>query len=319
MRAFILAGGFATRLWPLTEKRAKPLLPLAGIPILTHLLGKIPAAIPATVSTNATFRLGFEEWIRGFDRTHVELVIEDTQHDDHKLGALGALSQWITGRGIQEDILVLTGDNYLGFSLDAFIAAYQPGTALLAAHDIGDLAKASAFGTVLTHPNDPHTVGGFEEKPREPKTTLVSTGCSILPATAFQILVGYAEHHPDNVGGIFEEFLRQGIPVRCFTFSEPWLDIGSFSSYLDAHRLLVAGRAIVHPSASLAGGETHGSIVIGESSTVTRTHLTDAIVFDRCVIDDCILRNCVVDDDCVLRGVDLSDKMIRAGTVLELT
>ncbi|MEK7217912.1 MAG: NDP-sugar synthase, partial [Patescibacteria group bacterium] len=48
MQAFLLAGGFATRLWPLTEKRAKPLLPLAGKPIITHLLENIPEGIPVT-------------------------------------------------------------------------------------------------------------------------------------------------------------------------------------------------------------------------------------------------------------------------------
>ena len=62
MQCFILAGGFATRLWPLTEKQAKPLLPIAGKPILTHLIEKIPDDLPITVSTNAAFQGGFKEW-----------------------------------------------------------------------------------------------------------------------------------------------------------------------------------------------------------------------------------------------------------------
>jgi GTP:adenosylcobinamide-phosphate guanylyltransferase len=78
MHAFILAGGFATRLWPLTEKRAKPLLPLAGKPLLTHLLEKIPRDIPVTVSTNAAFANGFSEWQKMIDRP-TDLIIEGTK------------------------------------------------------------------------------------------------------------------------------------------------------------------------------------------------------------------------------------------------
>ena len=82
MKAFILAGGFATRLWPLTEKRAKPLLPLAGIPLLTHLVEKIPAGIPITVSTNAVFAEDFEKWKKAMSdkRLAISILIEDAGH-----------------------------------------------------------------------------------------------------------------------------------------------------------------------------------------------------------------------------------------------
>ena len=155
MHAFILAGGFATRLWPLTEKRAKPLLPIAGKPIITHLVEKIPAGMPVTVSTNATFADGFKKWMdpapgSGQVPMHqgMELVVEGTQKDDHKLGALGSIAEWVRAEKIDDDLLILTGDNYLGFSLDDFLRAFD-GHPLLAAHDIGDLERAKAFGTVI--------------------------------------------------------------------------------------------------------------------------------------------------------------------------
>src|SRR3989344_9344796 len=149
MHAFILAGGFATRLWPLTEKRATPLLPIPGKPIITHLGEKIPAEIPVTVSTNAAFGDVFNEWKKDQKRSNLEIVIEGTKHDDEKLGALGAVAQWIIDRSIKEDVLLLTGDNYLGFSMEKFLETYREGIPLLAAYDIKDLRKASAFGTVI--------------------------------------------------------------------------------------------------------------------------------------------------------------------------
>ena len=316
MHAFVLAGGFATRLWPLTEKRAKPLLPLAGKPILTHLVEKLPQEMPVTVSTNAVFRESFELWKESMHRKNLEIIIEDSTHDDHKLGALGATAQWIANGHNEEDILLLTGDNYLGFSMDAFLGSYTQETPLLAAYDIKDLSKASAFGTVIVDAENPKRIMGFEEKPQQPKTTLVSTGCSVLPAGTLSIILDFAKKHPDNVGGIFEEFLRQGIGVDCFTFTEPWLDIGSFPAYLDAHRLLVKETAIIHPSSQTKECSFHGSITVDEHCRIENSELTDCMIFKNCVIENCTLRNCIVDEGCVLRNIDLNGKMLRTGTTL---
>lgn len=316
MHAFLLAGGFATRLWPLTERRPKPLLPLAGKPMLSLLVEKIPAEIPVTVSTNAAFEDAFRAWVQAQQRP-IDLVIEDTRKDDHKLGALGAIAQWITQQKIDDDLLVLTGDNYLGFSLPEFIGSFR-GHPLLAAHDIKDLAKASAFGTVIIGQLS-EKIGqltSFEEKPPHPKSTLVSAGCAVLPKATLPILVEYAAKHPDNLGSIFEEYLRRGLAVDAFVFDDAWMDIGSFATYLEAHRFLVGEKALTDATTQVEQSELRGSVSIGAGSRVTNSTLEDCMVFDRCVIENCELRGCVIDDDCVLHGVDLRGKMLRAGTRL---
>ena len=313
MHSFILAGGFATRLWPLTEKRAKPLLPLAGKPIITHIVEKIPEDIPVTVSTNAVFKEGFDKWKEGIGRD-VEILIEDTNHDDHKLGALGAVAKWVADANISEDVLLLTGDNYIGFDLGEFLQAYQS-NALLAAHDIQDLNRAKAFGTVILN-EDKKTVKEFEEKPAQPKTTLVSTGCSILPAGTLSILVEFAKEHPDNVGGIFEELLRKNLTVECFTFTEPWFDIGSFEAYLEATKALVGDQVIKEGNSSIQDSQTEGSIVLGPRSRVSKSVLKDVVLFEDCTVEDCEITNCILDHHCELRGVDLVGKMLRENTRL---
>lgn len=315
MQAFILAGGFATRLWPLTEKRAKPLLPLAGKPIISHLIEGLPKGLPVTVSTNAALKEGFEEWQKTQAHPELSVLVEDTAHEDQKLGALGAVADWAERHSVQEDVLLLTGDNYCGFPLSRFLAAARPDTALLAAHDIGDLDAAKAFGTVVVDASG-RQIQAFEEKPAKPKTTLVSTGCSLLPASTVPILVEYAKRHPDNVGGIFEELLRQGKSVDCFTFEEPWFDIGSFEAYLAATRALVGRRTLLEPSSSLEGTHCEGTVVIGKECRIRRSTLENVVVFDRCHIEDCELRDCIVDNGCTLRGIDLTGKMLRSGTSL---
>lgn len=333
MRAFILAGGFATRLWPLTEKRAKPLLPLAGKPIITHLIEKIPAHIPVTISTNAAFADGFKKWIDDLGRSEMELVVEGTVRDDQKLGALGSIAEWVRAGRIDDELLILTGDNYLGFYLQKFLDAFH-GNAMLAAHDIGDLKKTKSFGTVILEGarggtlqraiNEPGVMGAlkrvaaFEEKPAHPQSTLVSAGCVILPRSTLPILMEYAKVKPDNLGGIFEELLRRNIPVECFTFSEQWMDIGSFHSYLAAHKELVGESALIAPSAAVESTKLLGSVTIGENCVIKGGELADCMVFDNVTIKDCSLRNCVIDDGCILEGIDLQKQMLRAGTRMQV-
>lgn len=314
MKAFILAGGFATRLWPLTEKRAKPLLPLAGKPLLSHIVEQIPTHIPVTVSTNAAFEGGFHEWKQTIDRPNIDVRIEHTRSDDEKLGTLGATAQWIEHEGIDDDILLLTGDNYFGFNMNTFVDRFS-GQALVAAFDIGDTEKAKAFGTIILDSDGKH-IQGFEEKPRQPKSTLVSTGCSILPASTLGDLRAFAKIKPDNVGGIFEELLRLGKSVECFTFKEPWFDIGSFEAYIDATKELIGEKNIIDATSHMEGTMTEGSIVVGPNCHITNCQLHDVVLFGNCRIDDCVLRHCIIDDGCTMKKVDLTGKMLRANTTL---
>lgn len=317
MHAFILAGGFATRLWPLTEHRAKPLLPLIGKPIIDHIIEKIPAGIPVTVSTNAAFEESFREWKETMRREQLSVHIEQVMHDDAKLGALGATAAWIQNNGIQEDILLLTGDNYFGFDMQAFLGTQRKDTPLIAAYDVGDLAKASRFGTIILN-DDGKTAKAFEEKPKEPKSSLVSTGCTVIPASALPILVEYAQIHPDNVGGIFEELLRRGITVDCFQFKDPWFDIGTFDSYLEATKTMVGDRVLLGENARMEQSQSEHSVVVGKGSEIIKSTLKNTVVFDDCFIEECTLENCILDNRCVLRGVDLQNKMIRADTTIVL-
>lgn len=315
MHAFILAGGFATRLWPLTEKRAKPLLPLAGKPILSHIVNQIPEHIPVVVSTNASFKESFHEWQKTMNRKNLEVRIEQTTSDDEKLGTLGATAQWIEQEKIDDDILLLTGDNYFGFNMNTFIDQFS-GSALVAAYDIQNTEQAKSFGTIILETDKKH-IAAFEEKPKEPKSTLVSTGCSILPASTLDDLRAFAKIKPDNVGGIFEELLRLKKSVECFTFSEPWFDIGSFDAYLEATHTLVGNNVITNESSKLTHTETEGSVVIGNNCTISKSILRNVVLFGDCTIENCVLERCIIDSGCILRNVDLTGKMLREKTRLE--
>lgn len=318
MKCFILAGGFATRLWPLTERRAKPLLPLADIPLLSYVIEQVPPDLPITVSTNAVFAEDFKKWKKTIAKRNIEIIIEDVGHEDQKLGALGAVAQWLEDKEIDDDLLLLAGDNFSACNMQTFLGLRrnQP---LLAAHDIGDTELAKQFGTVILEKGDDplKNILAFEEKPAHPKSTIVSTGWWFLPRQYLSLLREYAAEHADNVGGIFEEFLRKKIPIDCFVFHETWKDIGSFESYLSIHREVVGERSIVDASSTVGKNVTlKGSIAIGPKTDLVESTLSDCIIFGKTTIRNCVLERCIVDEECVLEGVDLSDKMLRAGTVL---
>lgn len=321
MQCFILAGGFATRLWPLTERRAKPLLRVAGKPILTYAVDAVPSELQITVSTNAAFAEDFNAWKKTLKRNNITISIEDAGHEDQKLGALGAIARWIREEKIDDDVLLLAGDNFAACDMAAFLKLFR-GKPLVAGHDIGDTDAAKAFGTIITKEEAGsvlRTVTSFEEKPMHPKSTVVSTGWWVLPRSSLSVLTEHAAKHPDNVGGVFEEFLRRNIPVDCFIFRELWKDIGSFDAYMSLHRDLVGKKAITHPTASFSpDSELKGAVDLGPNTTITKSLLTDCIVFGNTTIDDCVLTRCIIDEGCSLTGVDLTDKMLRAGTVLHL-
>ncbi len=223
MKCLILAGGFGTRLYPLTANRAKALLDYDGHPLLSHLVDRIPREVDVLVSTNKRFEADFESWRQPAGR-QVELCFEDVRQNEHKKGAVSALNYWIEQRNIKEDLLVLAGDNYFGFELSRFITAYNGCNTLVAVHDIGDKAKASQFGVVSLNG---YRILAIEEKPAVASTSLIATACYLLPPRIFPSLDKYcSEGRRDNLGN-FISYLIDTDEVHVFTFTEKWFDIGA--------------------------------------------------------------------------------------------
>src|SRR3982751_3489927 len=114
MKALILAGGFATRLWPLTENVAKPLLIVGDKPLINHIIDDIPE-MPVIVSTNEIFAGDFREWKeKYYPARDITVFVEPTSRDK-QLGALGALAYAIKEFG-DDDYLISAGDNIYSFT-----------------------------------------------------------------------------------------------------------------------------------------------------------------------------------------------------------
>lgn len=223
IKCLVLAGGLGTRLYPLTINRAKSLLEYEGKPLLTHIVNKIPHDMAVLIATNKRFETEFLRWREGIDK-QVEICYEDACSDEQKKGAVGALQFWVVNKQINQDLLVIAGDNYFGFNLEEFIAAYDSEKALVAVHDISDKRKAAQFGVVKLEGD---RIVRFEEKPANPESALVATAIYIFPPRLFPILAHYCARGQTDDLGSFISYLVNVDEVKAYVFAEAWFDIGS--------------------------------------------------------------------------------------------
>ncbi len=309
MKVIILAGGFATRLWPLTEHTAKPLLQIAGKPIISYLVEMLPPELPIIVSTNAVFGDAFHEWRNDFGDRDITIFIEDSDGEEHKKGALAAVALVMQRFEVAEDILVLAGDNLFCFDIHAFLEKCK-NVPLLAACDIGSTEEAKRFGVVV--PGEGTEIAAFQEKPAHPNSTLVCTGCMFFPERLLGEITDYSKNHSDDIGGIFEYFLKQKERADYFRFDEPWFDIGSFGAFLQAQRFVI-GERVIDRSAKQSGKNTFGgSVYLGNDVQIENAVLENAIVEDGAIIRNASVRNSVIAKNAVVSGVDLSGVALRA-------
>ena len=313
MKCIILAGGFATRLWPLTENKAKPLLHLKDKPIISHIVDGLPKELPIIISTNAVFENEFKKWAQNYKNRPIKIFVEDSVNDEFKKGALGATAMVIGHEKIEEDLLLIAGDNYFGFNMKDFINPYQNNPTLVA-YDIQDLNLAKRFGVVVEENGQ---VVEFQEKPQEPKSTLVSTGCYIFPSENLSDIVDYAKQKNDDLGGIFEYLLQKNISINVFSFSGKWFDVGSFEGYLKANRELLDNQVIENGQVEKTGSQFKGGVYLGDHTSIQDSTLEDTVILKNCKIINCVLRNCIVDEGAELKNIDLSHKMIRQGSRIE--
>ena len=199
MKALLLCGGFATRLEPVTYFIPKPLLPvgIAGKPVVEYALEDVvrSGVMDITISTNAKFAQAFEYWIDqkryDIDSAKMDLIIENTQNHNEKLGGVKGIMYAITEKKIDTDLIIIAGDNLYDFSvkevIDYFNKHRKP---TIAFYDIGSKEEAKRFGVAKLEGNK---VVAFEEKPAEPQSTLVSTGIYIFPRESLSIIKEYLD------------------------------------------------------------------------------------------------------------------------------
>jgi glucose-1-phosphate thymidylyltransferase len=243
VKAVILAAGYATRLYPLTLDRPKALLPVGGRPMLDRLLdrlGEMEGLDGVFVVTNAKFADAFREWA-GQAGVDVQIVDDGTTDEETRLGAIGDLDLTIRQGGIEDDLLVLAGDNLFSESLAGFPAfALDKGGAALGVYDVGDFDAIRRYSAIELDGDD--RVVRLEEKPSEPRTTLAGIALYFYPRGALGLVRDYldAGNNPDQPGRLVE-WLYPRTPVYGWRVPGRWYDVGSKETLAEADQAFAAG------------------------------------------------------------------------------
>lgn len=230
MKSIILAAGYATRLYPLTKDKPKPLLDVKDKPIIEHIINKIDQIDiidEIFIVTNNKFFTNFLEWASDFEsKTKITIVNDRTKSNNDRLGSLGDIKYVVENMDVTEDILVIAGDNLFEFSLKEIVNLYKgKNLPVVALYDVKDIELAKLYGVVSI--DKENKITHFQEKPENPESTLASTGIYIYPEDAVKKLIEFVNTHDADKAGDFLEWLHEKEDIYCYVTDKNWFDIGS--------------------------------------------------------------------------------------------
>src|ERR1043166_503248 len=242
MKVIILAAGYATRLYPLTLTQPKPLLNVAGKPMIEYVLDNL-AGIEGIdrvyVVTNAKCADHFQKWSDRYRATKTKLdftIVNDGSTDDsNKLGAIGDLHLVITRERVDDDVIVVAGDNLFSDKLtEVGRFCREKNAPVLAVYDVKDLEQIKKYNSISLAPDGRITF--FEEKPKNPTSTLTGIALYFYPRSSLPLIKQYiAEgNNPDQPGRLIQ-WLYTRQPEYTWKVPGLWFDIGSKETLEEAN------------------------------------------------------------------------------------
>ena len=237
MKCVILAAGYATRLYPLTKNFPKPLLKVGGKPILDWLIDDIDSSglvDEFIVISNHRFAHIFEEWAAG--KASVTVLDDGTSSNETRLGAVRDIQFAIDQLKLDDDLLVMAGDNLLDFSLVRFIEyAREKGTSCVMRYYEPSVERLHKTGVATIDEND--LILQMEEKPAEPKSHWCCPPFYFYRRSDVPLVkVGIDSGCGVDAPGSFIAWLATQTPVHAFEMPGTRFDIGSLDSYEEAKR-----------------------------------------------------------------------------------
>ena len=240
MKSLILAAGYGTRLKPLTEHIAKPLIPIAGIPVIEYLLNRItmlPIIDMIYIVTNGQYFEDFRNWKKTFfeknpkNTVPIELLNDGSLSNETRLGAVRDMALAIDTLQIKDDLLISAADDLFTFDFQKLINRFNE-----VAHSVITLCRTDDVQLIRNSGNaeidHEGRVLSMIEKPKNPKTNLISPCLYILSQPALRDIKRYLMKNlnPDAPGH-FISWLVKHRNVFSYIFTAPFYTIGTLEAY----------------------------------------------------------------------------------------
>lgn len=285
MDAVVLVGGKGTRLRPLTLSVPKPMLPTAGLPLLTHLLSRIAAAGIEHVVLGTSYQPAVFEAEFG-DGSKLGLQI-DYVTEERPLGTGGGIAN-VVSHLRHDTVMVFNGDVLSGADLGQLVAYHRSNHADITLHLVR-VSDPRAFGCV---PTEDGRVTAFLEKTQDPPTDQINAGCYVFSRAMIHRIPTGREVSLERE--VFPALLSEGVTICGYVDSAYWRDMGTPEDFVRGSADLVRGIA---PSPALRGhrGESlvhdgaavsPGAVLIGGTAVGRGAEIGPGVRLDGAVIFD---------------------------------
>ena len=244
MKTIVLAAGYATRLYPLTENFPKPLLQIGKNTILGRMLediDTIPEITEHIIVTNARFAGIFQDWANMGIKTSssgkpVRVLSDGTITNETRLGAVRDLILALDTYKIDEDILVVAADNILDFSFRGFVEAFkEKGTSMIMCHHEPEIYKLQRTGVIEVDEN--FRVLQMQEKPEVPVSHWAVPPFYIYKKEDLPLIKGAIEGGCGfDAPGNLAHYLVDRTPIHAWPMPAGRFDIGSLDTYEEAKK-----------------------------------------------------------------------------------
>lgn len=234
MKCILLCAGYATRLFPLTENFPKPLLEIGEKPILNYILEEVNTVEDVDsiyVITNNRYYHHFVDWANNLNNIKPITVINDhTTSNDDRLGAIGDIMYVIKEANINDDLMIIAGDNLFTYPLKKVVDYYKTkNKPILCGKELTDINLLRRFAVASLDDND--KIIDLVEKPNEPKSNIGVYATYIYPQSILKYFDIYkSEGNNMDAPGHFPQYLYKKEDMYLYKFDGECYDVGTIET-----------------------------------------------------------------------------------------
>ncbi|WGI17587.1 NDP-sugar synthase [Methanonatronarchaeum sp. AMET-Sl] len=302
MKAVVLAGGKGTRLRPLSLERPKPLLPVGGKPILDWIIDSLPSYFDEVLLACNYMEQEIKDY---YERRDVGVGVRIVD-EPKPLGTGGAIKNM--EEYIEQDFVVFNGDILSSIDVDSLIKFHRSrgGVGTLSLWGVDDPTR---YGIVGLNQNDKITRFMEKPSPNEVFSNQINAGIYVFKPQIFNHI------EPDKKISIekevFPKLTEHGL--YGYKFDGYWIDIGTPTSYIDAHKLLkkqTKRDCLIYPDVVIEDNAViKNSVLLSGARIKSDSQVVNSVIGSNTKIKDSVVRDSVVGDGCKLNNVEICDRV----------